>query len=496
MLIFVALVIGATPASAGRLAGGGPDKSAFIFAPLQPAPPTGLTATVASSTEVDLSWTAPTGIPAASYNVYKGPSSGNEDTSTTVNPNPITTGTTFQVTGLSPSTTYYFAVTAVDRGGNESSLSDDVPATTPAASAIAPPTGLTAKVVSSTEVDLSWTAPTGIPAASYNVYKGPSSGNEDTTTTVNPAPITGTTTFKVTNLSPSTTYYFAVTAVDRGGNESSLSDDVPATTPAASAIAPPTGLTATVASSSEIDLSWTAPTGVPAASYNVYQGTSPGNEDTTAVNPAPITGTTNFKVMNLSSSTPYYFEVTAVDRGGNESNPSGEASATTAGTGPGGSSVSPWLFVVPLAALGAAGGALVAVWRRRSRLAAGRMAHTVPRRDTHTAHVPDTHAPAGPGTHTVPAPGTQAAPAPGTHTVPAPGTAPAPGTQAAPAPGIHAAATQGIHAAAGHSIRAVPHADPPPVISIHATGTDPTRTVQFVPHPGTSIITTEEAPRQ
>ena len=42
-----------------------------------------------------------------------------------------TPATTFQVTGLTGGTTYYFEVTAVDRGNNESASSDEKQATTP-----------------------------------------------------------------------------------------------------------------------------------------------------------------------------------------------------------------------------------------------------------------------------------------------------------------------------------------------------------------------------
>jgi hypothetical protein len=42
-----------------------------------------------------------------------------------------------------------------------------------------PPTGLTGTAVSSCEIDLSWTAPSGRPpAVGYNVYQASSSGHE------------------------------------------------------------------------------------------------------------------------------------------------------------------------------------------------------------------------------------------------------------------------------------------------------------------------------
>ena len=127
VLVLLALVIGAMPASAGRLAGGAPGTPAFIFELLQPGPPTGLTATAMSSTEVDLSWTAPGfGRGLAGFNVYDGTSSGGES-NTPVNSAPIT-DTTFSVTGLSGGTTYYFVVTAVDASGQVSAASAEASA--------------------------------------------------------------------------------------------------------------------------------------------------------------------------------------------------------------------------------------------------------------------------------------------------------------------------------------------------------------------------------
>jgi hypothetical protein len=184
-------------------------------------------------------------------------------------------------------------------------------------------------------------------------------------------------------------------------------------------------------SSSEVDLSWTAPVGTPPTGYNVYYGTSPGGESNTPDNSDLITDTT-YPVTDLSGGTTYYFQVYAVDAAGNESDPSNEASATTPApggpgppTGPAGTSAQPWLVIVVLAVIGGAiAGALVVARRRRSRSAA------------------------------------------------------APSSQAA----------------AGSGIQAVPHAGPPDVVSIHATGTGATHTVRFVPDPGTCITTIEKVP--
>ena len=541
VLVLLALITGATPALAGRLAGSAPGTPAFIVGLLQPDPPTGLTANTASSTEVDLSWAAPTGgSTPAGYNVYDGTSPGGES-STPVNSAPVT-DTTFPVKGLSPDTTYYFVMTAVDAANNASGSSNEALALT--YSGPDPPDGLTANTVSSTEVDLSWTAPSGDLAVGYNVYEGTSPGGESSTP-VNSASVTGTT-FSVTGLSPGTTYYFEVTAVDAGGTASDFSTEASATT--TNGPDPPTGLTANTVSSTEVDLSWTAPSGVPAVGYNVYEGTSPGGESSTPVNSAPVTGTT-FPVTGLSGGTTYYFEVTAVDAGGTESGFSTEASATTTpapgslgpptgltaktvsstevdlswtapsggsppagynvyeGTRPGGESSTP----VNSAPVTGTTFSVAGLSRRTTYYFEVKAVDAAGNKSGFSNEAPATTP--GPGPHASPTgPGPPARHAgPGGTSVQSwlvPVALAATGgamagalimlrrrrSQSAPGPGTHAAAGPGIHGAAGPSVRAVPHDGPPRVVSIHRTGTEATYTVRIEPHPSEGITTIEEAP--
>ncbi|MEV6735854.1 glycoside hydrolase family 18 protein [Streptomyces sp. NPDC051104] len=91
--------------------GGGGDPS-----PTVPSPPTGLAVSATTSSSVSLSWNAVTG--ATGYTVYRG---GTKVTSAT--------GTSATVTGLSPSTSYSFQVTATNAAG-ESAKSAAVTATT------------------------------------------------------------------------------------------------------------------------------------------------------------------------------------------------------------------------------------------------------------------------------------------------------------------------------------------------------------------------------
>jgi hypothetical protein len=88
----------------------------------------------------------------------------------------------------------------------------------------------------------------------------------------------------------------------------------------------PGNLLATAVSSSEIDLSWAAPSaGV--LGYNIYRGASPGGESATPLNATPVTGTA-YQDTAVSPLTTYYYVVRAVYAAG-LSDPSNEASATT-----------------------------------------------------------------------------------------------------------------------------------------------------------------------
>jgi chitinase len=97
-----------------------------------PSAPTGLTATAASSSQINLSWTASSSTCSVTYNVFRSttpgftPSSSNEIASGV-------TATTYSNTGLTASTTYYYLVEGTNSGGT-SAASNQANATTSASS--------------------------------------------------------------------------------------------------------------------------------------------------------------------------------------------------------------------------------------------------------------------------------------------------------------------------------------------------------------------------
>ncbi len=252
---------------------------------------------------VALSWETVPG--ATSYNILRGTSSGGETLLTSVS----STTSTYTDSEITNGTTYYYKITGTDSKGTgaASNEASAYPTSTPPAA----PT-LTA-TAGNEQVTLTWTASTG--ATSYDIYEGTSSGGEGST------PIaTGVTVpnYIVTGLTNGTTYYFKVAAVNSigTGSDSNQASAIPNTPPAA-----PTGLAAT-AGNAQVALSWTAASG--ATSYDVFEGTTSGGESSTPI-ATGITATT-YTVTGLTNGTTYYFEVAAVNSGG-QSGYSNEASA-------------------------------------------------------------------------------------------------------------------------------------------------------------------------
>jgi beta-lactamase superfamily II metal-dependent hydrolase len=113
----------------------------------------------------------------------------------------------------------------------------------------------------------------------------------------------------------------ATFTVTQGNTSTTYSSKTPDTEPPTA----PSLLVASAASSSEIDLSWGASTdNVGVTGYNVYRST---NGSTFSL--AGTSSTTGFADLGLSSSTTYWYQVTAVDGAGNPSAASNTASATT-----------------------------------------------------------------------------------------------------------------------------------------------------------------------
>jgi chitodextrinase len=290
-----------------------------------PTAPSGLTSTVISDTKINLSWTASTdNVGVTGYKVER--CQGTSCSTFAQIATPATT--TFNDTGLAPSTSYSYRVRATDAAGNLSSYSatstvTSFADTTPPSA----PANLTATAISSTQINLSWTASTDdVGVTGYKVERCSGTSCSNLAQIATP---TGTT-LNDTGLAASTSYSYRVRATDAANNLSTFSSIATASTMAAPDNTPPTapsGLITTVVSDTQINLSWTASTdnvGVTGYKVERCQGTSCSTFAQIAT-PA----TTTFNDTGLAPSTSYSYRVRATDAAGNLSSYSATSTVTS-----------------------------------------------------------------------------------------------------------------------------------------------------------------------
>ncbi|QXP52430.1 fibronectin type III domain-containing protein [Cellulophaga sp. HaHa_2_1] len=274
-----------------------------------PTVPTALIANSITTTSITLNWTAATdNVAVTDYEVFQeGVSLGLSDGTTT-----------FFVDGLTPETAYNFTVIALDAASNTSGQSTSVSVNTlaiPDTEAPSIPTNLLADNITTTSVNLSWTAATdNIDVVDYEIFQdgvviGLSSGSV---------------VFAVNGLTPETTYNFTITALDASANSSAVSESITVLTLAVSDTEVPTvpvGLLATNTTETSTELSWDAAMdNVGVVDYQIFQ-------DGSAI--GLTGGATSYVVSGLASETTYVFTIAALDVANNASLQSSELAVVT-----------------------------------------------------------------------------------------------------------------------------------------------------------------------
>lgn len=192
------------------------------------------------------------------------------------------------------------------------------------------PTNLVATSISSSQIALTWKISTdNIGVAGYHIYRN---GIFIVNSSVN--------TYTDNALNPHTAYFYRVAAYDAAGNVSVQSNEISITTLSSSTPTPiptptptstadtfapstPNNLTATVISSSQVNLAWSVSTdNVGVAGYKIYRNNS--QISTVASN--------FYSDVGLSASTTYAYKISAYDAAGNISAQSVPVSATTLGS--------------------------------------------------------------------------------------------------------------------------------------------------------------------
>ncbi len=189
-------------------------------------------------------------------------------------------------------------VSSVSLIGHSTAIVLKTTVTPPDTIAPSTPAGLSASAVSSSQINLSWTASTdNVGVTGYRVYRAGTLL----------ATLGAVTTFQSTGLAASTTYSYTVQALDAAGNASAQSASASATTqvaPDTQAPSVPTGLAGTAVSATQINLTWNASTdNVAVVNYQVI------------LNDAIIANVpgTSFQHTGLTPGTTYNYRVSAAD---------------------------------------------------------------------------------------------------------------------------------------------------------------------------------------
>jgi len=285
------------------------------------SPPTSLTASAVSSSQINLTW-VDSNSNESGYLVERSLSSSSgfvQIASLALNTR------SYSSTGLAASTTYYYRVRA-SKNGAYSTYSNVASARTlssaPTGTIPAAPSNLIAASPSSTQITLAWTDNSSNETA-FRVERALAAGGP--WVYIGATALTG---YGDSGLLASTLYYYRVAAYNSYGT-SAYSNTTWATTQAAasSLISAPTSLTASVVSSSQINLTW-ADNSSNETGFKIERSTS-------AVPWAQIatvgTNVRSYSSTGLSGSTTYSYRVRAYGTAG-DSAYSNTASAATSGT--------------------------------------------------------------------------------------------------------------------------------------------------------------------
>jgi len=280
----------------------------------------------AGNTSVFLSWSAPANSGSTAITDYIVERSV-DGVTWTVFSDGISTATSTTVTGLTTNQLYYFQVKAKNTSlfsPYATITSTTIPFPTPSAPVSLLPTS------GNTLVSLSWTVPASDGGSTITDYIVEHSVDGVTWTVFSDGISTATST-TVTGLVNDSLYYFRVSALTVNGQGLS---SITTSTPSAVAPSQVTGLSATAASSTQIDLSWSAPSngGSAITGYKIERESPVSGGWSTIVATTGTTATT-YSNTSLVTNTQYNYRVSAINLIGTGT-ASAASNATTAAVAP------------------------------------------------------------------------------------------------------------------------------------------------------------------
>jgi len=304
LVLVVAIVLLSIGSTTADISVGGP-----------PAAPSGLVATAASNTQINLSWQDNATDETGFHILRKTGVAGQYSQIGAVGANV----TTYQNTGVTANTAYFYQVRAFNASGN-SACSNEAHAAIYALRIISPPTSLVATAVSNTRIDLRWTD-NATDETGFNIERAPTSTG---TWVLIKTVAANVVTYQNTGLAANTTYYYRVRAYKAGAGFSTYSNVANAKT---YALAAPSGLLATAVSNTQINLSWTDNT-TTESGFKIERkiGVSGTYGEIATVGPNT---TTYQNTTGLTANTTYYYKVRAYKTAVGFSAYSNQVGATT-----------------------------------------------------------------------------------------------------------------------------------------------------------------------
>lgn len=305
--------------SGGNLTGTIPANSVIVlYQDGLPGVPSNVQAAAASSSSITVTWAASAN--ANTYTVYRSSTSGGSYSSVGT-----TTGTSFTNTGLTANTTYYYKVSATNAAGSSAQSAYASATTLTTGGYTSPYTSMylrgTMNAWGSNAMTLvannTWEVSVDLLASTTYQYKYDAYANWASSTNWGDTNNDGVAAVGSGNISYTTaaagSYKFRFV-------DNTLAYSV--TAPNVSVPAVPTGVSASAASSSIINVSWSASTG--ATSYTVYRSATSGG----TYSSVGTSTSTSFSNTGLAANTTYYYKVAASNSAGSSAQ-SAAVSATT-----------------------------------------------------------------------------------------------------------------------------------------------------------------------